>query len=153
MKTANPNPFPRPVRNSLWNSSRTIPCDSLSNVFPNSTWRLEKMPLKLLRIYRGRRFNLKLIASDYLETNLDLMDVLISGYVLDSPHMKKFFYYIQLPNFDIAADAATTFKELLTRHKSTVAEFLSKNYEWTIFTISTVWNLHKILFQEGNGSA
>ncbi|KAK7292461.1 hypothetical protein RIF29_08242 [Crotalaria pallida] len=97
----------------------------------------------------------RLIASDYLETNLYLMDILISGYentgmtlhygamlrecirhqivakyVLDSPHMEKFFDYIQLPNFDIAADAAVTFKELLTRHKSTVAEFLSKNYEW-----------------------
>ncbi|KAL1320366.1 hypothetical protein HN51_065101 [Arachis hypogaea] len=97
----------------------------------------------------------KLIASDYLETNMDLMDILILGYensdmalhygamlrecirhqivakyVLNSPHMKKFFDYIQLPNFDIAADAAATFKELLTRHKSTVAEFLSKNYEW-----------------------
>ncbi|MBA0694730.1 hypothetical protein Goari_005003 [Gossypium aridum] len=44
--------------------------------------------------------------------------------------MKKFFDYIQLPKFDIAADAAATFKELLTRHKSTVAEFLSKNYDW-----------------------
>lgn len=79
--------------------------------------------------------------------------------------MKKFFYYIQLPNFDIAADAAATFKvlvhcnileispetmildfckthryhftsviyflqELLTRQKSTVAEFLTKNEEW-----------------------
>ncbi|XP_052203234.1 putative MO25-like protein At5g47540 [Diospyros lotus] len=97
----------------------------------------------------------RLIACDYLETNLDLMDVLISGYdntdmalhygamlrecirhqsvaryVLESEHMKKFFDYIQLPNFDIAADAAATFKELLTRHKSTVAEFLSKNYDW-----------------------
>ncbi|XP_004486227.1 putative MO25-like protein At5g47540 [Cicer arietinum] len=97
----------------------------------------------------------KLIASDYLEKNMDLMDVLIVGYentemalhygamlrecirhqivaryVLNSPHMKKFFDYIQLPNFDIAADAAATFKELLTRHKSTVAEFLSNNYEW-----------------------
>lgn len=44
--------------------------------------------------------------------------------------MKKFFNYIQLPNFDIASDASATFKELLTRHKSTVAEFLSKNYDW-----------------------
>ena len=31
-------------------------------------------------------------------------------YVLESAHMKKFFDYIQLPNFDIAADAAATFK-------------------------------------------
>ncbi|XP_059624784.1 putative MO25-like protein At5g47540 [Cornus florida] len=96
----------------------------------------------------------RLIACDYLEANKDLMDILVSGYetdmalhysamlrecirhqsvaryVLESDHMKKFFDYIQLPNFDIAADAAATFKELLTRHKSTVAEFLSKNYDW-----------------------
>ncbi|WOK95467.1 MO25-like protein [Canna indica] len=97
----------------------------------------------------------RLIASDYLEANKDLLDLLISGYedmdialhygamlrecirhqciaryVLESEHMKKFFDYIQLPNFDIASDAAATFKELLTRHKSTVAEFLSKNYDW-----------------------
>ncbi|KAL5774697.1 hypothetical protein ACOSP7_012254 [Xanthoceras sorbifolium] len=79
----------------------------------------------------------KLIASDYLEKNIDLLDILISGYenadmalhygamlrecirhqtvaryVLESQHMKKFFDYIQLPNFDIAADAAATFKIL-----------------------------------------
>ncbi|KAK9269509.1 hypothetical protein L1049_001284 [Liquidambar formosana] len=97
----------------------------------------------------------RLIASDYLEANLDLMDLLISGYedpgialhyggmlrecirhqsiakyVLESEHMKKFFDYIQLPNFDVAADAAATFKELLTRHKSTVAGFLSGNFDW-----------------------
>ncbi|GFZ10655.1 Mo25 family protein [Actinidia rufa] len=97
----------------------------------------------------------RLIACDFLEKNIDLMDILVSGYestdmalhygamlrecirhqsvaryVLESEHMKKFFDYIQLPNFDIAADAAATFKELLTRHKSTVAEFLSKNYDW-----------------------
>lgn len=31
-------------------------------------------------------------------------------YVLESDHMKKFFDYIQLPNFDIASDAFATFK-------------------------------------------
>ncbi|ONK59774.1 uncharacterized protein A4U43_C08F10500 [Asparagus officinalis] len=97
----------------------------------------------------------RLIASDYLEKNKDLMDILICGYedmdialhygfmlrecirhqsiakyVLESENMKKFFDYIQIPNFDIASDASSTFKELLTRHKSTVAEFLSKNYDW-----------------------
>ncbi|KAK6133251.1 hypothetical protein DH2020_033012 [Rehmannia glutinosa] len=97
----------------------------------------------------------RLIACDYLEKNMDLMDILTTGYentdlalhygtmlrecirhqsvaryVLQSEHMKKFFDYIQLPNFDIASDAAATFKELLTRHKSTVADFLSNNYDW-----------------------
>lgn len=96
----------------------------------------------------------RLIASDYLEKNLDLMDTLMSGY--DDPsialhygsmlrdcirhqsvakyvlgnHLRKFFDYIQLPTFDISSDAAATFKELLTRHKSTVAEFLTRNYDW-----------------------
>lgn len=97
----------------------------------------------------------RLIASDYLEANKDLLDILIAGYentdialhygsmlrdcirhqsiaryVLESDNMKKFFGYIQLPNFDIASDAAATFKELLTRHKSTVADFLNRNYDW-----------------------
>ena len=31
-------------------------------------------------------------------------------YVLESEHMKSFFDFIQLPNFDIASDAAATFK-------------------------------------------
>ncbi|KAF8083879.1 hypothetical protein N665_0748s0023 [Sinapis alba] len=41
----------------------------------------------------------------------------------DSQQVKKFFYYIQLPNFDIAA---ATFKEIMTRHKSTVADFFTE---------------------------
>ncbi|KAL6143998.1 hypothetical protein ACLB2K_054693 [Fragaria x ananassa] len=97
----------------------------------------------------------RLIASEYLEKNIDVMDLLIPGYeegdialsygailrecirhqvvaryVLESNHMKKFFDYIQIPNFEIASDAAATFKELMTRHKSTVAQFLSNNYVW-----------------------
>ncbi|XP_028102425.1 putative MO25-like protein At5g47540 isoform X2 [Camellia sinensis] len=99
--------------------------------------------------------NSRLIASEYMEQNVDLVDSLVLGYedsdialsygallrdcichqvaaryTLESEHMKKFFDYIQSPNFDIASDAVATFKELLTRHKSTVADFLSRNYEW-----------------------
>ncbi|KAM7271066.1 hypothetical protein ACFE04_030280 [Oxalis oulophora] len=95
------------------------------------------------------------VASEYLENNFNVMDVLISGYedneialtygailrecirhqsvakyVLESEYMKKFFQYIQNPNFEIASDVQATFKELLTRHKSTVAEFLLQNYDW-----------------------
>ncbi|KAK4846597.1 hypothetical protein QYF36_019682 [Acer negundo] len=102
-----------------------------------------------------QRVNSRLIACKHLEDNLDLMDILISGYedsdialtygaisrecirhqsiakyVLNSGHMKKFFVYLQNPNFDIASDVQATFKELLTRHKATVAEFLSTNYDW-----------------------
>ncbi|TVU48235.1 hypothetical protein EJB05_07864 [Eragrostis curvula] len=97
----------------------------------------------------------KLIASDYIEANLDLLDTLMSGYdnmeiaihystllrdcirhqvaaryVLGSQHVRKFFHYIQFPDFNISSDIFKTFKELLTRHKSTASEFLSKNYDW-----------------------
>ncbi|KAF0928110.1 hypothetical protein E2562_037941 [Oryza meyeriana var. granulata] len=96
-----------------------------------------------------------MVASDYLEANTDLLDLLMSGYdnmdiaihysamlrdfihhqvaaryVLDSEHIKKFFHYIQFPDFNIASDAFKTFKELLTRHKSSAAEFFLKNYKW-----------------------
>lgn len=53
----------------------------------------------------------------------------IAKYVLES-HLCKFFDYVQLPDFDVSSDAAATFKELLTRHKSTVSDFLSRNYTW-----------------------
>lgn len=102
-----------------------------------------------------QRVHSQLIASQYLEKNLDLLDILIPGYedgdialtygsivrecirhqcvaryVLESDHMKKFFSYNETPNFEIATNAFSTFRELLTRHKSTVAEFLSKNFDW-----------------------
>lgn len=96
-----------------------------------------------------------MVASDYLEVNQDLLDILMSGcdnidiaihystilrdcirhqvaarYVLDSQHIKRFFDYIQFPDFSIASDSFKTFKELLTRHKSSVADFFSRNYDW-----------------------
>ena len=102
-----------------------------------------------------QRVNGRYVAAEYLENNTDLLDLLIPGYddpeaaisfgailrdcirhqvvakyILESDHMKTFFNYQHDPNFDIASDAAATFKELLTRHKSTVAEYLNKNYDW-----------------------
>ncbi|XP_024980472.1 putative MO25-like protein At5g47540 [Cynara cardunculus var. scolymus] len=102
-----------------------------------------------------QRVNGRYLASEYLECNTDLLGMLVPGcddselaisygailrecirhqvaakYLLESDHIKKFFRYIQDPSFDIASDAAATFRELLTRHKSTIAEFLSKNYDW-----------------------
>ncbi|XP_059307133.1 putative MO25-like protein At5g47540 isoform X2 [Lycium ferocissimum] len=127
------------------------------NCLPNLNLETRKDATQVVANLQRQQVQSRLIACDYLEANIDLMDVLVLGYenadmalhygamlrecirhqsvaryVLESEHMKKFFDYIQLPNFDIAADAAATFKELLTRHKSTVAEFLSKNYDWLL---------------------
>ncbi|KAH6795881.1 Mo25 family protein [Perilla frutescens var. hirtella] len=122
---------------------------------PKLNFETRKHATQIVANLQGQRLQSRLIACEYLEKNIDLMDILIAGYenndlalhygamlrecirhqsvakyILDSDHMKKFFEFIQLPNFDIASDAAATFKELLTRHKSTVAEFLSKNDDW-----------------------
>ncbi|KAJ9562810.1 hypothetical protein OSB04_007970 [Centaurea solstitialis] len=123
---------------------------------------------------------LRFQASRYMEANLDLVDILISGYedpqlalhygrmlkeclrhqivaayVLEPSQLKKFFDYVQHPSFDIAADATDTFKDLLTRHKSTVSESLSKNYCWVdisllFLSFSLGWFLTEYFFTEFN---
>ncbi|KAL4581407.1 hypothetical protein LXL04_017621 [Taraxacum kok-saghyz] len=95
------------------------------------------------------------VGAEYLEKNTDILDLLIPGYddpetaisfgailrecvwhqvaaryILESDHMKTFFNYQHDANFDIESDASATFTELLTRHKSTVAEYLNNNYDW-----------------------
>ncbi|EPS35475.1 hypothetical protein H072_11138 [Dactylellina haptotyla CBS 200.50] len=48
---------------------------------------------------------------------------------LYDPSFWSFFTYVQGGRFDTSSDAFTTFKELLTRHKVVVAEFLANNYD------------------------
>ncbi|XP_036401303.1 calcium-binding protein 39-like [Megalops cyprinoides] len=49
--------------------------------------------------------------------------------VLHSEHFRDFFHYVEMSTFDIASDAFATFKDLLTRHKVLVAEYLEQNYD------------------------
>lgn len=49
--------------------------------------------------------------------------------VLYSTEFYLFFRYVEVSTFDIASDAFSTFKELLTRHKQLSADFLESNYE------------------------
>uniref|UniRef100_A0A6B2LA72 Calcium-binding protein 39 n=1 Tax=Arcella intermedia TaxID=1963864 RepID=A0A6B2LA72_9EUKA len=41
----------------------------------------------------------------------------------------QFFELVELQNVDIAIDAFSTFKELLTKHKDIIAKFLDENYD------------------------
>ncbi|GLJ07472.1 hypothetical protein SUGI_0067880 [Cryptomeria japonica] len=52
----------------------------------------------------------------------------LAKYMLESASFELFFKYVELPNFDIASDAFTTFRDLLTRHEKVVSEYLTKNY-------------------------
>ncbi|KAI9101235.1 Mo25-like protein [Phlyctochytrium arcticum] len=104
----------------------------------------------LLRRQIGTRFP----TSEYIGTKEEILVTLIKGYenqeialncgmilrecirheslaksILEGPHFWKFFDYVELSTFDVASDAFATFKDLLTKHKPLVAEFLVNNYE------------------------
>lgn len=49
--------------------------------------------------------------------------------VLYSDDFYNLFKYIETSSAEISADAFATFKELLTKHKPMVAEFLDANYD------------------------
>jgi len=91
---------------------------------------------------------------DYIYKNTSILEALVTGYeiadialncgamlkecsrhesltkiIVLSPNLWKFFKFVEVSNFDIASDAFATFKELLTKHKTLVAEFLEKNYD------------------------
>lgn len=53
--------------------------------------------------------------------------------MLQSDEFFNFFRYVEVSTFDIASDAFSSFKELLTRHKILCAEFLEANYD-KVFT-------------------
>lgn len=49
--------------------------------------------------------------------------------MINSEYFYDFFTYVELSTFDIASDAFSTFKDLLTKHKVICAEFLEANYD------------------------
>lgn len=49
--------------------------------------------------------------------------------ILQHPVFYQFFQYVEVSTFDIASDAFSTFKELITKHKALCAEFLETNYD------------------------
>ncbi|CAD5229117.1 unnamed protein product [Bursaphelenchus okinawaensis] len=49
--------------------------------------------------------------------------------ILYSEHLYDFFTYVEVPSFDLASDAFSTFKDMITKHKTLCAEFLEKNYD------------------------
>lgn len=52
----------------------------------------------------------------------------IARMVLEGSHFQEFFELVEEPSFEIASDAFTTFKDLLTRHKALVSRFTMEHY-------------------------
>eukprot|EP01088_Endostelium_zonatum_P015886 TRINITY_DN4074_c0_g1_i1.p1 TRINITY_DN4074_c0_g1~~TRINITY_DN4074_c0_g1_i1.p1 ORF type:complete len:341 (+),score=82.13 TRINITY_DN4074_c0_g1_i1:240-1262(+) len=53
----------------------------------------------------------------------------LTNYIIYSSSFILFFSFVVDPDFDISSDAFTTFKDLLTTHKSLSAAFLESHYE------------------------
>lgn len=104
----------------------------------------------LLRRQIGARFP----TVDYIGREPDILFILLKGYeqpevalncgmilreclryeplakvIINSEEFFKLFEYVELSTFDVASDAFSTFKELLTRHKPLSSEFLGKHYD------------------------
>jgi len=102
---------------------------------------------------------------EYIVRNPDILDNLVKGYespdvaltcgailrecikheplakiIILSDRFWDFFKYVEVPNFDVASDAFATFKDLLTKHKASSAEFLEKNYERVFEKYTTLLN-------------
>lgn len=110
------------------------------------------------QVYAGiqrQKINNRPAGAEFLIDNSDLLHILVEGYrdqnialfygsmlrdstrhqavakhVLESGDFERFFEFVELPNFDVSSDAAATFRELLTRHKATVGEYLTGHYDW-----------------------
>eukprot|EP00884_Botryococcus_braunii_P018868 jgi/Botrbrau1/5665/Bobra.0071s0010.2 len=52
----------------------------------------------------------------------------IARIMLQSSIFKGYFQKVEVSNFEVASDAFATFKDLLTRHKTLVAEYLGETY-------------------------
>ncbi len=49
--------------------------------------------------------------------------------VLEGPLFAQYFEKVQATNFEVASDAFQTFKDLLTRHKPLVGQYLNSHYD------------------------
>lgn len=104
----------------------------------------------LLRRQIGTRFP----TAEYIATKPDLLYNLVKGYdnpeiclncgmilreisrheclvkiILESEYFWNFFKLVDLSTFDVASDAFSNFKEILTKHKGLTATFLEANYD------------------------
>mmetsp|Transcript_5049 Transcript_5049/g.14100 ORF Transcript_5049/g.14100 Transcript_5049/m.14100 type:complete len:221 (+) Transcript_5049:166-828(+) len=54
----------------------------------------------------------------------------LAQFILSGPLFDLLYGYVELENFEVASDAFQSMKDLLTRHKRMVAEYLQANYEY-----------------------
>ncbi|KAJ6989189.1 hypothetical protein NC653_021929 [Populus alba x Populus x berolinensis] len=76
-------------------------------------------------------------------------------YILESASFELFFKFVESPNFDVASDAFSTFKDLLTKHCTVVAEYLTAHYDECLLAnlkalLSQFFDLYEKLLTSSN---
>ncbi|KAG4182697.1 hypothetical protein ERO13_A09G060600v2 [Gossypium hirsutum] len=117
-------------------------------------WEARKDLVLCWSILLKQQVDSKYCCVEYIEKNLELLDFLVvcydnkeialncgnmlrecikfpslAQYILNSASFVLFFKFVELPNFDVASDAFSTFKDILTKHASLVAEYLTGHYD------------------------
>lgn len=116
-------------------------------------WEARKNLVHCWSIMLKQKVDSSFCCVQYMERHLELLDFLVvcydnkeialhcggmlreciklpslAKYILESPSFELFFKFVELPNFDVASDAFSTFKDLLTKHESAVSQYLTDNY-------------------------
>ncbi|XP_022760429.1 calcium-binding protein 39-like isoform X2 [Durio zibethinus] len=117
-------------------------------------WEARKDLVHCWSILLKQQIDSKYCCVEYIENHLELLDFLVvcydnkeialncgnmlrecikfptlAQYILKSASFVLFFKFVELPNFDVASDAFSTFKDLLTKHGTLVSEYLNAHYD------------------------
>ncbi|KAB2625303.1 calcium-binding protein 39-like [Pyrus ussuriensis x Pyrus communis] len=128
--------------------------DLLIHKLPILGWEARKDLVHCWSILMKQKVESTYCCAEYMENHLELLDFLVvyydnkeialncgnmlrgcirfpalAKYILESASFELFFKYVELPNFDVASDAFSTFKDLLTKHGTVVSEFLTAHYD------------------------
>ncbi|XP_057440041.1 uncharacterized protein LOC130731866 [Lotus japonicus] len=121
---------------------------------PALQWKARKDLVHCWSILLKQTVDFKYCCVEYIEQHTELLDFLVAcydnsdialscglmlrdcikfptlaKYILESASFELFFKFVELRNFDVASDAFSTFKDLLTKHGDVVSEFLTAHYD------------------------
>ncbi|GKU85624.1 hypothetical protein SLEP1_g263 [Rubroshorea leprosula] len=128
--------------------------DLLINKLPTLGWEARKDLVHCWSILLKQKVDSTYCCVQYIENHLELLDFLVvcydnkeialncgnmlrecikfptlAKYILESPSFVLFFKFVELQNFDVASDAFSTFKDLLTKHGDVVSQYLTAHYD------------------------
>ncbi|XP_022930254.1 calcium-binding protein 39-like [Cucurbita moschata] len=128
--------------------------DLLIHKLPVLGWEARKDLVNCWSILLKQKVGSTYCCVNYIENHFELLDFLVvcydnkeiavncgnmlrecikfptlAKYILEAASFELFFKFVELPIFDVASDAFSTFKDLLTKHENIVSDFLSAHYD------------------------